>query len=455
MRRASHRPRRAAGGGQPGAGRCEPRPSCSETQCECCCGGAATTRSCPTTSPPSARPRPLPAGLPFFYQCAALTFGLVQDGNLRVSWDSWAITGESPDWQWDPGADSMLTLHELHRDAAKNYSAIVASRVHQVRGREAGVGRLHARPGAVAAATNTRCCRAAAHSRCCLLGRRAALQTMKGELKSRLTLKWMFACGASWAWEASNLVSLHTSGTARFRMPAAGSCVLTGLADAAAGTLVVCSLTTPCRRPMPQMEHLNRKVQLRLQIQKPFKYCDTHNVLASAAPSFSENIERMVRGVARCPPPTRQVASLHRRPLRRAAQPSQAACCRLAADAPAQLPAQRLHRPCRTRLCPGRHRRAAQACDGCGRFTGMCRQPRGVRAPTASRSARTCRDYFRVSNWVNPVTKRPRYLIGRYMNEVSSLHARCAPGTASWHPAVAGLVGTAGMWAPLSVGTAR
>ena len=42
------------------------------------------------------------------------------------------------------------------------------------------------------------------------------------------------------------------------------------------------------------MEHLNRKVQMRVQIQKPFEFCDGHNVLRSAAASFSEEIERMV-----------------------------------------------------------------------------------------------------------------------------------------------------------------
>ena len=43
-----------------------------------------------------------------------------------------------------------------------------------------------------------------------------------------------------------------------------------------------------------QMEHLNRKVQMRVQIQKPFEFCDGHNVLRSAAASFSEEVERMV-----------------------------------------------------------------------------------------------------------------------------------------------------------------
>jgi hypothetical protein len=33
---------------------------------------------------------------------------------------------------------------------------------------------------------------------------------MHRELKTNLTVKWMFACGGSWAWEASNLVSVIT-----------------------------------------------------------------------------------------------------------------------------------------------------------------------------------------------------------------------------------------------------
>jgi hypothetical protein len=44
-----------------------------------------------------------------------------------------------------------------------------------------------------------------------------------------------------------------------------------------------------------QIENLDRKVQLRVQIQKPFQFCDGHDVLGAAAPSFGENIKRMVR----------------------------------------------------------------------------------------------------------------------------------------------------------------
>ena len=42
------------------------------------------------------------------------------------------------------------------------------------------------------------------------------------------------------------------------------------------------------------MEHLNRNVQMRVQIQKPFEFCNSHNVLHTAAASFSEQVERMV-----------------------------------------------------------------------------------------------------------------------------------------------------------------
>lgn len=34
------------------------------------------------------------------------------------------------------------------------------------------------------------------------------------------------------------------------------------------------------------------------------------------------------------------------------------------------------------------------------------------------------RDYFRASNWHNWMVRRPKYMIGRYMNEATGVHAR-------------------------------
>ena len=107
------------------------------------------------------------------------------------------------------------------------------------------------------------------------------LQNMHSELKTNLTVKWMFACGGSWAWEASNLVSLASSSGQPWRPFRFQS----GMKHPA--SQAYCSARL-------QVEHLNRKVSLRVQIQKPFGYCDGHNVLGAAAPSFTERIERMV-----------------------------------------------------------------------------------------------------------------------------------------------------------------
>lgn len=33
------------------------------------------------------------------------------------------------------------------------------------------------------------------------------MQAMESDLQTNLTVKWMFACGGSWAWEAANMVN--------------------------------------------------------------------------------------------------------------------------------------------------------------------------------------------------------------------------------------------------------
>ena len=38
-----------------------------------------------------------------------------------------------------------------------------------------------------------------------------AMQAMAADLKLNLTVKWMSACGGSWAWEAANLVRHRTA----------------------------------------------------------------------------------------------------------------------------------------------------------------------------------------------------------------------------------------------------
>ncbi|KAL4855480.1 Initiation-specific alpha-1 [Chlorella vulgaris] len=224
------------------------------------------------------------ADMDFFYQCAALTLPLVVKNQLRMAWNSWVLDLSPPRQDWNANSDGMLQFHESYKSSAELYNNAVGQAVE------------HA---------------------------------MLDDLRCNLTVKWMMACGGSWAWEAANMI-----------------------------------------------EHLDRKVQLRVQIQKPFKFCDGHDVLGAAAPSFGENIERM----------------LH--------LPNLNLSSHTLTEAFRQDDIVVLHRWYQ---------------DTSSIW---------MQLPCLTFIVHECRDYFRVTNWISPIVKRPRYLIGRYMNEVSSLHAR-------------------------------
>jgi hypothetical protein len=98
----------------------------------------------------------------FFLQCAAMTIPLVQRKDLRMAYNSWALDLSSAEEEWNSNVDSMLTYHEANKASAEEYSALVETQVKDL---------------------------------------------LKNDLQCNLTVKWMLACGGSWAWEAANMAS--------------------------------------------------------------------------------------------------------------------------------------------------------------------------------------------------------------------------------------------------------
>ena len=138
------------------------------------------------------------------------------------------------------------------------------------------------------------------------------------------------------------------------------------------------------------VEHLERRVALRVQMQQPFQYCAGHNVLSTAPLSFGERMERMVDlpGLAVEPDPEKSIYENNN-----------------AAGTAEGSPPLR-YRPWR------RDDRSAATAPAAG--TSFLQDDVVIYH----------RDWFRASNWHNRWVARPRYMIGRYMNEVSGVHAR-------------------------------
>lgn len=226
----------------------------------------------------------IPEGLGRLYECSALTAPLATTGALKVAVSSWILELqlETHTARWDASADSMLHRHEMHKESLQKYA--------HLRGQ-------------------------------------MAMQHVNSALELNLRVKWMFACGGSWAWEAANLI-----------------------------------------------EHLDRRLPLRVQMQKPLKYCDGHNVLGDAPLSFAEKVERMIEL------PSLPLVEEH---IERSSS-STITTSTLAYKTPFPLGASFLQ-------------------DDVVIYH---------------------RDWFRASNWANWAIQRPRYQIGRYMNEVSGVHAR-------------------------------
>ena len=242
----------------------------------------------------------IPEGLGHLYECSTLTAPLASQGALKIAVVSWILELQPPKAaaRWDAGSDSMLHRHEMHKDSMLRYA--------QLRG-DAAMGNINA------------------------------------DLELDLRVKWMFACGGSWAWEAANLV-----------------------------------------------ENLERRLPLRAQMQNPFKYCNGHNVLADAPLSFAERVERMV-----------DLPSLRISPTISNNNFGETAMGTVVASGD---------------LSSSQQQKKLS-------FQYDVPFPHGT-AFIQDDVYIYHRDWFRASNWANWAVDRPRYQIGRYMNEVSGLHAR-------------------------------
>lgn len=108
------------------------------------------------------------ADMDFFFQCAALTSPLVQRGQLKLAANSWVLVDSSTSQDWNSNTDSMAKYYESDIHSAVAYGNLVGDAVQQ---------------------------------------------HMAAELECNLTVKWMMACGGSWAWEAANMVSCITKGS--------------------------------------------------------------------------------------------------------------------------------------------------------------------------------------------------------------------------------------------------
>lgn len=152
------------------------------------------------------------------------------------------------------------------------------------------------------------------------------MQSLNSKLESNLRVKWMIACGGSWAWEAANL-----------------------------------------------LEHLERRLPLRVQVQNPFQYCQGLQPFNDPL-TYVERIQRLM-----------------------------------------ELPS----------LYVESHAGFHDAFDGNATqaYTYSMPFPQGTNF-VQDDIVIYHRDWFRASNWNNWAVKRPRYAIGRFMNEVSGVHAR-------------------------------
>ena len=148
------------------------------------------------------------------------------------------------------------------------------------------------------------------------------MQNLNSELESNLRVKWMIACGGSWAWEAANL-----------------------------------------------LEHLERRLPLRVQVQNPFQYCQGLQPFNDPL-TYVERVQRLM-----------ELPSLD------------------------------------TENVDG------NAADGNATYAYSLPFPQGTRF-VQDDVVIYHRDWFRASNWNNWAVQRPRYAIGRFMNEVSGVHAR-------------------------------
>lgn len=129
------------------------------------------------------------------------------------------------------------------------------------------------------------------------------------------------------------------------------------------------------------VEHLEGRIPLRIQMQNPFKYYKGHNVLASAPLSFGERLERLT-----------ELPGL--RVEERFEQPQSTA----QAD----------------NTVPPRH---------ASKYTYSSFPIQGTDF-LQDDIIIYHRDWFRISNFHNKFVQRAKYMIGRYMNEVSGVHAR-------------------------------
>lgn len=242
----------------------------------------------------------IPEGLGRLYECSALTAPLASAGALKVAVSSWILElqPEMHTARWDASADSMLRRHEMRKESLQKYS--------HLRGQ-------------------------------------MAMQHINSALQLNLSVKWMFACGGSWAWEAANLI-----------------------------------------------EHLDRRLPLRVQMQKPLKYCDGHNVLGDATISFAERVERMIE--------------LPNLPL---------------IEENIEISSSLRSSSTYSMLSGGLNSSSTTT-------TSLAyKNPFPVGTSFLQDDVFIYhRDWFRTSNWANWAIQRPRYQIGRYMNEVSGVHAR-------------------------------
>jgi hypothetical protein len=241
----------------------------------------------------------IPEGLGRLYECSALTAPLATTGALKVAVSSWILElqPETSTARWDASADSMIHRHEMHKESLQKYA--------HLRGQ-------------------------------------MAMKHLNSALELNLSVKWMFACGGSWAWEAANLV-----------------------------------------------EHLDRRFPLRIQMQKPLKYCDGHNVLGDAPLSFAEKVERMIE--------------LPTLPL-------------LEVENSGNVRSSTTY----SMLAGGLNSTTTSTATSLAYKTPF---PHGT-SFLQDDVWIYHRDWFRASNWANWAIQRPKYQIGRYMNEVSGLHAR-------------------------------